>query len=87
MYLPCQSACLFPDDLEGLNTLYPACTGAVTNVVCAKSTLNTGYLRLCFYISTPPPPSPRPTQSRIHPLYSNSLDNPFLPKSTHSISL
>jgi len=45
--------CLFPDDLEGINTLYPVQSGTITEVVCAKSTMNVGLLRLCFYIVGP----------------------------------
>jgi len=45
--------CLSVDDLEALNMLYPVCEGMFDTVVCSKSALNLGRLRLMFFIFGP----------------------------------
>ncbi|KAL1519856.1 hypothetical protein AB1Y20_023359 [Prymnesium parvum] len=46
--------CLEVDDLEGLNTIYPTCTGAITVPQCTKEPLHfLGWFRICFFIVVP----------------------------------
>lgn len=45
--------CLAPDDLEGLNFLYPSCVGALDRVRCRQQTSNVGWLRLAFSVAMP----------------------------------
>jgi len=51
--------CLTPDDLEGLNVLYPVCTGRdmtrnnAERWTCAKSKLNIGWVRVLVWIFCP----------------------------------
>ena len=51
--------CLSPDDLEGLNYLYPTCEGAFTPLeatgqpLCIKARRLSGWLRLLFSASVP----------------------------------
>lgn len=46
-------ACLQPDDLDGLNWLYPACEGVRQSVRCVASERNIGWLRLTFAVALP----------------------------------
>jgi len=46
--------CLTNDDLEGLNVLYPTCTGAITQPQCSKQSLYfLGWFRICMFILGP----------------------------------
>ena len=45
------SVCLQPDDLEALNSIYPACEDAVQEVVCNKANLHLGAMRICMFVS------------------------------------
>ena len=45
--------CLAPDDLDGLNFLYPSCVGALPTVQCAAGQSNVGWLRLAFSVVVP----------------------------------
>lgn len=45
--------CLAPDDLTGLNYLYPTCDGALDVVRCNTQQSNVGWLRLAFAIFVP----------------------------------
>jgi hypothetical protein len=45
--------CIREDDLEGINTLYPVCDGAVTDVICDSTDLNLGWLRMISYVFAP----------------------------------
>ncbi|KAL1508074.1 hypothetical protein AB1Y20_007668 [Prymnesium parvum] len=45
--------CVFQDDLDGLNTLYPACTNAVSTPQCWKSDQYLGLVRLTLYVGIP----------------------------------
>eukprot|EP00326_Haptolina_ericina_P042833 CAMPEP_0181244412 /NCGR_PEP_ID=MMETSP1096-20121128/42847_1 /TAXON_ID=156174 ORGANISM="Chrysochromulina ericina, Strain CCMP281" /NCGR_SAMPLE_ID=MMETSP1096 /ASSEMBLY_ACC=CAM_ASM_000453 /LENGTH=241 /DNA_ID=CAMNT_0023340961 /DNA_START=478 /DNA_END=1203 /DNA_ORIENTATION=+ len=47
------TVCISQDDLEGLNTLYPVCSGATVTPVCDKSELNIGSLRMVSYVVFP----------------------------------
>ena len=51
--------CISPDDLEGLNFLYPVCEGAFTPLastgqpLCIKAQRLTGWLRLLIIVFVP----------------------------------
>ena len=45
--------CLTEDDLEAINVLYPDCHGGPIVPVCAKASLNIGWLRAFVYIGGP----------------------------------
>jgi len=46
--------CLTDDDLEGLNTLYPTCSGAITQPQCSKQSLYfLGWFRVCIFLIGP----------------------------------
>jgi len=46
--------CLTADDLEGLNVIYPTCTGAVTAPQCHKQSLYfLGWFRICIFVIGP----------------------------------
>jgi len=45
--------CLAPDDLTGLNYMYPTCDGAFSYVRCSKAASNVGWLRLGFAVIIP----------------------------------
>ena len=47
------SSCLYPDDLEALNVLYPDCEGGPTVPLCAKPALNLGWMRIMLFIGVP----------------------------------
>ena len=47
-------ACLTPDDVEGIATLYPDCSDrGVTEVVCHKVARNIGRARIAVYVLVP----------------------------------
>ena len=45
--------CLFEDDLEAINVLYPACSHAISEPVCYKVNHNIGWLRLLTNVGSP----------------------------------
>jgi hypothetical protein len=45
--------CLTDDDLQGLNFLYPTCSGALTEVKCQESKRQAGWLRLGIIVGVP----------------------------------
>ena len=47
------SSCLYADDLEALNVLYPDCNGGPTVPLCAKPALNLGWQRILLFICVP----------------------------------
>ena len=47
------STCLSAHDLEGLNWMYPSCSGARTFPVCPENDRNFGYLRLIYFCGGP----------------------------------
>ena len=48
------SVCLSPDDIEGINMLYPDCRGyAITRPECFKSKHHLGWIRMAVYIGMP----------------------------------
>jgi len=48
------SVCLSPDDIEGINMLYPDCRGyAITRPECFKSKHRLGWIRMAVYIGLP----------------------------------
>ncbi|KAL1523530.1 hypothetical protein AB1Y20_018467 [Prymnesium parvum] len=47
------TVCISEDDLEGLNTLYPVCSGAIVTPICDKSDMNIGMLRMVSYVIFP----------------------------------
>ncbi len=48
-----QRTCLTQDDLDGLNSLYPSCEGAVTEVLCVEERDLSGFLRFAISIGFP----------------------------------
>lgn len=46
-------SCLTSDDLEGLNVMYPDCSGVALEPICTKPSLNLGWLRMCLYLVVP----------------------------------
>jgi len=47
------SVCLAPDDLEGIQTLYPDCAMSVTTPVCYRVNLNLGFVRISVFVLVP----------------------------------
>ena len=47
------SACIFQDDLDALNVLYPTCDSTQTYPVCNKPTTYLGFMRLTAYAGLP----------------------------------
>jgi len=46
--------CLTADDLEGLNVIYPVCSGGMTVPLCTKQSLIfLGWLRVCVFLIGP----------------------------------
>ena len=47
------SSCIFQDDLDAINVLYPACSGTQTFPICTQPTTYLGYIRLVIYVGVP----------------------------------
>jgi len=47
------SVCLAPDDLDGIQTLYPDCELSVTTPVCYRVNLNLGFVRISVFVLVP----------------------------------
>ena len=47
------STCIFQDDLDALNVLYPVCENAVLRPQCDQPKTYLGHVRLAFYVGVP----------------------------------
>ena len=47
------SSCIFQDDLDAINVLYPACSGTQTFPICTQPTTYVGYIRLVLCVGVP----------------------------------
>ena len=47
------STCLSAHDLEGLNWMYPSCSGAREYPICPENNRNFGYLRILYFCGFP----------------------------------
>ena len=47
------STCLYQDDLEAIQTMYPDCHYSKTEVVCYEIQLNLGFVRIAYFVFIP----------------------------------